>query len=334
MLNRSEANSLPTFFASKTTLRESDAKQQHGKWRSFYADGVYIGHSKTYPSSKTQQQQEDDDYSPQSTYHNLLRRRFLLLRSTLRSSPPASAVATLDESHPISLPRGSKLALREWRRLLVSVDPQVVQLACMDMDSVFNVLGVLARSMSEYVRSGDAKTVKRIGAWVWALLARYSDVGQLETEKVGEIRDLGKRAVKILGRMNEDESRLAMDCGDEGDERSDEGDDDEDIVQEEEEEEEEEEGNNGETDEPEAVSLELEAAKSRLLGKLYSSNEAEQQKEEEEQHYVEETKPECKDATDVAKETRAMLDMIITIVGEYYGQRDLLASREVWNGKR
>ena len=31
------------------------------------------------------------------------------------------------------------------------------------------------------------------------------------------------------------------------------------------------------------------------------------------------------------KQTRAMLDMIITIVGEYYGQRDLLTAREIWD---
>ena len=33
---------------------------------------------------------------------------------------------------------------------------------------------------------------------------------------------------------------------------------------------------------------------------------------------------------DVVMQTRAMLDMIITVVGEYYGQKDLLQEREIW----
>lgn len=37
-------------------------------------------------------------------------------------------------------------------------------------------------------------------------------------------------------------------------------------------------------------------------------------------------------AIEVAMQTRAMLDMIITVVGEYFGQRDLLKEREVWIG--
>lgn len=199
----------------------------------------------------------------------------------------------------------------------------MVQVACMDIDSVFNVLRVLARSLSEYVRSGDAGTVRRVGAWIWALLGRCRDVGQLDTERVGEIRDLGKRAIKILSKMNEDEPRkmTAATAAWEGEE------------QEEEEEEEKmdsaEDHSEQDDIEPEAApSAELEAAKARLGVKLQAMDGLEQQAPVETVGNGDSSN----EAGNVAEGARAMLDMIITIVGEYYGQGDLLAAREeVWN---
>lgn len=349
--------------------------------RGLYSDGVYVGppvHSHTgpvtpLPSKATEEAQKCQDNltsSTQEAYYNLLRHRFLLLRSTLRCAPPASAIAALDDSHPITLPRGSRSARKEWRQLLLSVDPQMVQLACMDMDTVLSVLGIMARLMSENVRSGDAEKVRRISAWAWGLLGKCREVGQLGTEEVGEIRDLGKRAVKILLKMKEDEderSKIDSTALDKEEEASvsssddqegpldvrdgDSADDENDNIPEP--------SNNINANnaahasdfdsdmpdaepepEPELIppSEELDAAKVRLQAQLRFSHGPEQ-----EQQQIETDVPEDKGsqnldleaeraahAADVVKQTHAMLDMIITVVGEYYGQRDLLAAREIW----
>ncbi|KAL2849512.1 hypothetical protein BJY01DRAFT_233610 [Aspergillus pseudoustus] len=221
---RSEANSLPTLFTVPTTTKSpagttkliGDTKQIQNEPHKeakvtvekatcikrpldgVYSDGVYIGLTLSKAIA-------GEDFSEaQASYYNLLHHRFLLLRSILKCTPPSEAISALDDSHPISFPRQSKNAQREWRRLLLTVDPQMVQLACMDMDSVLGAMIIVGRLMSENVRSGDAILVRRIGSWAWGLLGRCRDSGQLGAQEVGDIRELGKRAVRILVKFREE----------------------------------------------------------------------------------------------------------------------------------
>lgn len=319
-------------------IREEESTPRKDSKRT-YLDGVYVAPPlRTTAETTAQTPNTPSAETPypdaQLNYYNLLHHRFLLLRSIMKCTPPPSAIAALDDSHPISLPRHSKVACKEWRRLVLAVDPQMVQLACMDMDSVLGVLGIMARLMSENVRSGDAERVRRIGAWAWGLLGKCREVGQLGTEEVGGIRDLGKRAVKILYKMREDESRSRVAAAQ--DESDDDDPDDEQPA----------EDINGDTDDggnkahandhadtaeaadqdmPDAVATEhvpdeLEAAKARLQAKIQSEDKQLQSGTEESPDYG-----------DLIVQTRAMLGMIITVVGEYYGQRDLLKEREVWH---
>ncbi|KAE8309607.1 hypothetical protein BDV41DRAFT_547250 [Aspergillus transmontanensis] len=358
---RSEANSLPFLFTAPQPTdppveetKQNEAEQDLSEpqpeeekkekkktdiaQEGFYADGVYVAAPltilKTQPDT-TEPAQSD----AQSSYYNLLHHRFLLLRSILKCTPPSTAIAALDESHPISLPRRSRDARKEWRRLLLAADPQTVQLACMDMDSVLGVLEVMAKLMSENIRSGDAERVRRIGAWAWGLLGKCRDVGQLASEEVGEIRDLGKRAAKILRKMREEDEKKRS-AGADGDVSSGESDDENPADDQPRVEEETKENAEAPSDpagesldhdmpdaEQEPPAEELEIAKARLQAKIEQGDGS---KSPEPEAQEDESKTED-NTVEVAMQTRAMLDMIITVVGEYYGQRDLLADREPWN---
>lgn len=332
LVARSEASSLPSLFVARvhkedtpvapeskpesSTLKSSTKPPAH-QTPGFWEDEAYIAPADSGTDNHTSSQ-TDEIYPPaQASYYNLLHHRFLLLRSTLRCVPPPETIAALDDAHPISLPRHAVLARKEWRRLLLTMDPQMVQLACMDLDSVLGVLGIIARLMSETVRGGSAERVRRIGAWAWGLLGKCREVGQLATEEVGAIRELGKRVVTILAKIREAEG--AQDPGEDEDvDMSDletgeggggleEGDEVQDTT----------------TEEVETVEdgfAELEAAKARLQAQLDGNLDSELSALDSGATGVE----------DVAKQARIMLDMIITVVGEYFGQRDLLDSREVW----
>jgi regulator of vacuolar morphogenesis len=67
------------------------------------------------------------------------------------------------------------------------------------------------------------------------------------------------------------------------------------------------------------LSAALEAAKLRLQARLQSESAPEVTGE---RSQVE--------IGDSVQQARVLLDMIITIVGEFFGQRDLLDAREVW----
>ncbi|KAL5366025.1 hypothetical protein BJX96DRAFT_169579 [Aspergillus floccosus] len=337
---RSEANSLPILFTAPQLaapetetpddslvedLNRPEGKEALPVREGVYVDGVYVAPQHTTTSTADALEATYSD--AQESYYNLLHHRFLLLRSILKCTPPSEAITALDESHPISFPRHSKTARKEWRHLLLAVDPLTVQLACMDMDSVLGVLGIMARLISENVRSGSAERIRRMGAWAWGLLGKCRDVGQLGTEEVGEIRDLGKRAAKILCKMKEEEiskNRTATQDGGISDDESDfdhvraEGDD----------------GSPGrDLDMPDAesnpvVGDELEQAKARLQATLQAGED--QAPLPADEPLKEAATPTESELVDVATQTKAMLDMIITVVGQYYGQRDLLQARELW----
>jgi regulator of vacuolar morphogenesis len=289
-----------------------------------YSDGVYIGLTLSKPIG-------DEAFSEaQASYYNLLHHRFLLLRSILRCTPPSEAISALDDAHPISFPRHSKNAQKEWRRLLLAVDPQMVQLACMDMDTVLGVMIIAGRLMSENVRSGDATLVRRIGAWVWGLLGKCRDSGQLGAQEIGDIRELGKRAIRILQKLRE-----TKELQDDGEDDMSESDVDMEVDE------------NAQVaknervieDQSAAQALgqpgaekatdpeELRLAKARLEARVQASGiESTSQILGEEDGEIEEEAI----GPDVETQTRAMLDMIITVVGEHYRQRDLLEAREIW----
>ncbi|KAL4906623.1 hypothetical protein BDW74DRAFT_167223 [Aspergillus multicolor] len=343
---RSEANSLPTLFnapaateppvervaVTDATTDYSDQNKQNESVndedekpsisehvpQGIFSDGVYIGLARTKPAV-------DEIFSDaQASYYNLLHHRFLLLRSILKCTPPSEVISALDDSHPISFPRSSKNAQKEWRRLLQEADPQTVQLACMDMDSVLGVLMILARLMSENVRNGDAVLVRRIGAWAWGLLGKCRDSGQLGARDIGDIRELGKRAVRILKKVREEQKELYEEEEYHDSDDEDNKDKDESL------------GDKGggaidfnfltQPQDPGAEKRsdteELEQAKARLEARI-SATGIEQSSREEGDTQAKSGLDTT--AVDVSTQTRAMLDMIITIIGEHYGQRDLMA---------
>ncbi|KAJ5835082.1 hypothetical protein N7447_001108 [Penicillium robsamsonii] len=380
---RSEANSLPVLFSAPTQTTDPSNPASNARHdlkpldpnnrplpAGFYEDEAYIAPvGDVYEDNAAHSPSKLDELYPdaQRSYNNLLRHRFVLLRSTLRCSPPAGAINTLDNDHPISLPRKAGSAHKTWRRLLVTVEPLIVQLASMDMDSVLEVLEILARMMSDVVRGDDTQRVRRIGAWAWGLLGKCREVGQLSTREVGVIRNLGKRAATILRKVqelenDEYEEEADFSVADLPKEETQQGNLVEDAkyttqevqqgstVQDEEtteqetrpeptaqresqpgvtsqSEDESKQGELPQTAEAEDISIpdaslkqsELEAAKSRLQARLQNNSD-----------YFE-TPASCEEEDNWSIQTHALLDMIMTVVGEFFGQRDLLAEREVWD---
>jgi regulator of vacuolar morphogenesis len=250
----------------------------------------------------------------------------------------------------------------------------MVQLASMDMESVLEVLEILARMLSDVVRGDNTQLVRRIGAWAWGLLGKCREVGQLSTGEVGIIRNLGKRAATILGKVQEleyDEYEEEVDSSvstqqKEGIQRGNLADDEKDTKEEAQQgsgiqdkkatsqetqpkptahgEEGHQEGSQSELTVPNEdenkqdelretaeakdssmpdASLEesdLQAAKMRLLVGLQTNPDS-----------VETPAGRAHEEDDSSIQTHALLDMIITVVGEFFGQRDLLEQREVWD---
>lgn len=239
-----------------------------------------------------------------------------------------------------------------------NTDPHPLQLALMSKESVVRILRVLIGGT--FLQRGHTLS-ERTSQWLWGLLARLPDRGELNHTEIGWIRDLGRRAV-LLGRSLAEMAALRDELADGGlgvNEGVDASSSDEDAgctdaeeeytkapsannntpsepsqspkqgTNNDDEEEEEEDGEIQESDADVAMELDsgsdeehevdqgdLETAKRKLLDRLEAEDEV--------------------DAQDVRMRLRinmrATLDMVLTVAGEGYGQRDLLEFREPFVG--
>jgi hypothetical protein len=90
-------------------------------------------------------------------------------------------------------------------RHLLGSPPNGLQLAELDYDSTFELLAEVTQLVQQ-PGSYSVMQLKRLGAWVWALLAKVDELGTLSSEEVGFVRELGKAAIEVIRRrvMGED----------------------------------------------------------------------------------------------------------------------------------
>lgn len=206
------------------------------------------------------------------------------------------------------------------------------------------VLRALSFGTSSLKRRQNIGT--RLSAWIWGLLGRLDDIGTLGSEEVGIVRELGKRAVWVGVGWQQDLAEATEEFGEEEmgvDHNADEEDDIEvarlrvlkalegatttqdESLEDEDAPLQEMSANNGSTIPPSpqpnpTASAPLQSeppaavAAPHIFAPSVSSDEA----------------LPSKSVTLPDANTSATLDMIITIVGEFYGQRDLLEFGDGW----
>lgn len=332
-----------------------------GDSRGWYEDGAYIG----LPEEEDNEQDSSywgHDEEPQAealreAYFASLMERYWKLRKLLNRPTPPDSKTQLGSKRPTeAAPFGRHSnTVKVWSNTLRYEDPHPLQVALMSKDSVLRVICVMLGG--KFLRRGEPLS-ERISQWLWALLARLPDQGELNYSEIGWIRDLGRRAV-LLSRSLAELTALREECAENGlgvndsvDQRSD--DEDQDEAEEDEGEHStlqpypapdnedavkatdgdvdsntmtnkettrdvESDADEGEVSEDDTESAALvAAAKQRLLDQLQSVAEA----EEEQQRAAAEQKERLQ------MNTLATLCMVLTVAGECYGQRDLLEFRE------
>ncbi len=260
---------------------------------------------------------------------------------------------------------------RVWTRRLRQTDPLPVQIAALDRQATLRLLRVLLGG--KFVRRG-CELRERTSRWIWALLARLPDGGEMDYSEVGWVRELGKRAVLMMVSMAQmealrEEVEGDLEGGEVGEEEEEEEEEEEfvgEMVVDDEEEasgaaarkaaptppavvantatagdESQEEGeidmdlDDGEVsdDDPattagnEDIAADIAAAKARLLARL--ANPDAQQEEVQPTSEVRTPAPAgVFDEAQAQVNMRTTLNMILTVAGEFYGQRDLLEFRD------
>ncbi|KAI1352714.1 hypothetical protein F5Y01DRAFT_279366 [Xylaria sp. FL0043] len=201
-----------------------------GDFRGYYQDGAYVA----YPEGHGAEEDENEEYYDEGcdgdeqdeaisendddpdasesaddrprnssadeirdAYFASITSRFMALRELLQTAPPDSALRALPETNPTEVgvwKRGVD-TFQKWENRLRATDPLPAQIASMHKDSVFRLLRVLLTC--KFLRK-RTQLRERTSRWIWALLARLPDAGELDYMEVGYIRELGKRAVLMM----------------------------------------------------------------------------------------------------------------------------------------
>jgi len=177
-------------------LYEKDIGDNQGR----YADGAYFAPDDT-TSIGGYEDFEDDIEDPKTTYYDSILSRFEVLREQLQHSPPEEAVTALDGDHPTSLGKLEMAVVRWWKWKMRTSDPLPVQIASMDKGTVLRLLGLMT---SGNLLKRGAQVEIGVSRWSWALLARLPERGELTSEEIGVVRELGKKAVAVGKGLQED----------------------------------------------------------------------------------------------------------------------------------
>ncbi|ELR07127.1 hypothetical protein VC83_02414 [Pseudogymnoascus destructans] len=226
---RSEAAGIPTVLvAPKPILAGGDEEDRAiyddgvGDSRGFYSDGAYTAAPDPQPDAPA-----DIPAAKhlRAKYFEKILERFEHLREQLGNTPPDDVVKKLDQNHD-SYMSASAADYRKWRWRVINTEPMNAQLARMDRATSLRLLRLLTND--KLAMGGSTVPSERLSRWIWGVLARLPDSGELNSEEIGLVRDLGKRAVWLGVVINQPQSDTAAGMpGDEYNESAEDYDDEE-----------------------------------------------------------------------------------------------------------
>lgn len=172
----------------------------YGDTRGYYRDGAYTaapdddGHADVRPGN------DDDEIG--AAYLASLASHFLSLRTRLHRSPPPAVLASLagDRTPQVGPFGRGAYTFSVWSARVARADPHPAQIAAMGKGEVLRLLRVILGA--GFLRSGT-ELRERTSRWLWALLARLPDSGELDHAEVGHVRELGKRAALLMHTLRE-----------------------------------------------------------------------------------------------------------------------------------
>lgn len=292
-LGRSERQSMPTVLKSAKTYSDEEIYESGlGDTRGYYEDGAYVARASLGPELPSSENGGTQG-EPQEAFTRALNARFLKQREQLHLPPEPDALQQLDQKHPISFPAKNGKAYAEWHKLIRSTAPLPAQVRAMQQEEVLRLIELIQK----FYLARETEIASTVSAWIWALLARLNDVGGMDNDQVWIIRELGRKAVLVQLSFNNSAAAKQLVSVSAG----------EDAIQ----------------DLPNALTP------SAMAAIAHETDGLEKMPTPTSDHST----PEDIQKVDIAQSrqnTLATLDAILVIVGEIFGQRDLLEFRNPW----
>lgn len=252
----------------------------------------------------------DEDYEeeqdPQDAYYGALLERFSDLRHQLSNNVSLLKSAQGVFKTEMQWATDIHAKYRQWWFAFTGHAPTANYVAQLSQNQVILGLDRLESLLSR--RNLDTSFCRvRLGAWSWALLAKCRDRTSVDGDDVGVLRALAKKAQMLHRKYSAVSTDASWTARAEEDRSY-----HEEMV---------EDGSESEgehADDAPAVPEDLEAARAKLLSTVESNMGGDP------------GKVENREDSDPVGAILMLLDSIVTVVGELYGQRDLLEQRAAW----
>jgi hypothetical protein len=270
-------------YAAAAATSENDAERKNGHYangddgdqEAGYEDGAFFARS----SHPTAHVIEADTLDPRTVFTDRLITRFHAQRITLHIPATIEELTSLSDATLITFPPHAKAARKHWLQTLRTQPPLPAQIRSIDQPTALNLLELIADSV--LLKATDVTPIT--SAWIWSLLARIDDVGNLYNDEIFPLRQLGKKALFVLLSFKDPEAARGIEELDDNDPDYD--------------------------DDRGSPTL----APEGLDGAAAVDGGA------------------AKRASGPTSNTLATLDMVLTIVGQVFGQKDLLQFRQAWD---
>nr|POE89962.1 hypothetical protein CFP56_20431 [Quercus suber] len=289
---RSERQKMPEVFTSVARDEEDDIYWKGlDDLRGYVDDGAYVGRA---PVSSDNPRTFLD---PQDAFTTALKKQFLAVRQQLQQVAKPDEVKSRCKDLPTSFYQGSNKSYAEWLRALKTTTPIVAQVKLLSQESVFGLLALVQKHF--LVRGNEISA--NTGVWIWSLLARLHDAGNMNNDQVYHVREFGKDAMLVQISFYNPAAAAQLDGGDDEKEQ-------------------------GEMSRHVENNANLTTTKGEVAP---DSAEIELDLNDTDDNIAEDT---IKLETDLPGKqyTLATLEMILAIVGDVFGQRDLLDFRRSW----
>ncbi|KAJ8110705.1 hypothetical protein OPT61_g6512 [Boeremia exigua] len=192
---RSEASAIPNLLVTSTIRSENanttlpkSSKTSAGQ-RTFYQDGAWVSVDEGYKAAHNADELDDED--PQGLYYKKLVKHFKSIRNTLNAHGTHKIVEPVTDASQ-SLPAKPPSNRHEWLYTLDREYPTPPQVCQLDEKAVRRGLEYCAYAMDRFDTISRQKS-----CWTWTLLALSGDIGTLDSQKMGHIRDLGNKAAEM-----------------------------------------------------------------------------------------------------------------------------------------
>jgi hypothetical protein len=184
---QSQRKEIPQILYAAAAPQEKDTERQNGHYddsdqEATYSDGAFFSRS-SHPPIPT----NEDTLDPQKVFTSRLISRFHTQRTTLHAPTTLSDLTSLSDSHLITFPPSNRGAKTQWLHTLRTQSPLQAQLRSIDQPAALNLLSLLADSL--LLKATEITPIT--SAWIWALLARIDDVGNLYNDEIFPLRQLG-----------------------------------------------------------------------------------------------------------------------------------------------